>query len=153
LRELYLNNTPYITDQAVEAIASSKLSLSLSHLDLKYTNITNRSLEHLASSKFCLKLATLNLCGCENINMSGLKKFLDSVVSSNLLNLDASWLRLDNTVFGALLNHPRMGLKKLIMTGVKDCWDNMDRFIDSRAFECLELLDLSFSTGIIMCLT
>lgn len=84
--------------------------------------------------------------GCENVSTVGLKKFLASLNCSSLVVLDVSWLKIDNALFDILANHSNLQLKRLSMAGVDNCWDNLERFLDTNNFESLEHLDLSFST-------
>lgn len=64
--------------------------------------------------------------------MSGLKKYL--VKATSLVVLDLGWVKLDNTVFEILANNLKIMLKKLVLTGAMNCWESLEKYIESRTF-------------------
>jgi hypothetical protein len=61
--------------------------------------------------------------------MSGLKKLLSSQAAASLIILDLGWLKLDNSLFEVLAANSKMMLKKLTLTGVKNCWEHLDKYL------------------------
>ncbi len=54
--------------------------------------------------------------------MVGLRYLFSSNILKNLKVLDIGWVKVDNSLFQILNKKHNLSLKKLILPGVKNCW-------------------------------